>query len=68
MYELIFSITLLSHRNVVFLMAYAVISSFNNYVDLYNLYKLSIYIRSVGKTWRTHFKESSGTRLCISDI
>ena len=68
MYEFIFSITLLSHRNVVFLMADAVISSFNNYVDLYNLYKLSIYIRSVGKTWRTHFKESSATRLCISDI
>ena len=34
MYEFIFSITLLSHRNWAFLMADAVISSFNNNVDL----------------------------------
>lgn len=54
MYEFIFSITLLSHRNLAFLMADAVISSFNNYVDLHNLYKLSICIPSLGKTWRTH--------------
>jgi len=59
MYEFIFPITLLSHRKLAFLMADAVISSFNNYIDLYNLYRLSICIRlvcSLGpfQTWRTH--------------
>ena len=46
MYEFIFSITLLSHRNLAFLKADAVISSCNNNVDFYSLYRLPICIKT----------------------